>query len=147
VDHLEHPTREVWEQRRTWFERVDESARGEAGYLVSEQACALTAEVQAAFCAGAWGAVIILVMTVVDSALRETEVPGFTGNTKNLLDAAGANPELQALRKRRNALVHVDPDRPGITVDDQWLKRDELEHEARRAVELMFEAFYIGPCV
>jgi len=147
VDHLEHPTREVWEQRRKWFERVDQSARGEAGYLVSEQACALTGEVQAAFCAGAWGAVIILVMTVVDSALRETEVPGFTGNTKDLLEAAGANPELQALRKRRNSLVHVDPDSPGITVDDQWLIRNELESEARHAVELMFEAFYIGPWV
>jgi len=147
MDHLEYPSRDVWEERRRWFEGIEERARGEGSYLVSEQACALTADVQAAFCAGAWGAVVILATCVIDAALRETEVPGFRGNTKDLLDAACANPEMQQLRRRRNALVHVDPDQPGLTVDQQYANRDELEREARRAVELMFEAFYIGPWV
>jgi len=147
LEHLEHPPQEVWEERRMWFEDVLERAQGEGNYLVSEQACALTADVQSAFCAGAWIAVIVLSMAVVDSALRETEVPGFRGNTKKLLDDAGANPRLQAMRKRRNALVHVNPDNPAITVDQQWMERSDLEGEAREAVELMFEAFFIGPCV
>lgn len=145
MNQMEYPTRDVWEERRRWFESIEELARGQGSYLVSEQACALTADVQAVFCAGAWGAVVILAMCVVDAALRETEAPGFRGNTKDLLDAVGANPELHQLRRRRNALVHVDPDQPGLTVDQQWANRDDLEREARRAVELMFEAFYIAP--
>ncbi len=147
MDHLQHPSRELWDERRGWFEAVEEQVRGDGSYLVSEQACALTADVQAVFCAGAWGAVIVLAMAVVDAALREAEVPGFRGNTRDVLDAAGANPKLQELRQRRNSLIHVDADSPGITVDQQWGSRDELEMEARRAVELMFEAFYLTPWV
>jgi hypothetical protein len=147
MDHLEFPKPEAWEARRRWFEATEEQARGEGSYLVSEQACALVAEVQAAFCCGAWIAVLVLAISVVDAALRETEVPDFRGNTKELLDAAGADPDLQFLRRRRNAVVHVDQDNPGVTVDQQWTDRCQLEREARRAVELMFGAFYIGPCV
>ena len=147
MDHLEHPTKETWEKRRRWFEVVEEKARGEADYIVSEQACALTADVQAAFCAGAWACVIVLSMAVVDAAFRETEVPGFKGNTKKLIEAAEANPRLQAMRQRRNSFVHSDPENPAITVDQQWSDRAALENEAREAVELMFEAFYIGPWV
>lgn len=147
MDHLDYPKKELWEERRRWFEAVEELARGEGSYAVSEQACALTAEIQATFCAGAWGAVIILAICVVDAALRETEVPGFEGNTKKLIDAANANPELQALRCRRNALVHVDPENPGLTIDQLWTERAALESEAKRAVELMFEAFYFSPWV
>jgi len=145
VDHFEHPSVEVWEERRTWFDSMEEQPRGESSFLLSEQACALTAEVQAVFCAGAWAAVIILALAVVDSALRETELPGFTGNTQQLLAQAGATPRLQALCRRRNALVHLNPESPAITVDQQWLNRDQLEAEARQAVELMFEAFYWSP--
>ena len=145
MDHIEHPSSEIWEQRRRWFEAVDEKAQGEGSYLVSEQACALTADVQATFCAGAWAGVIILSMAVVDAALRETEIPGFKGNTKKLLEAVNANPRLQVMRKRRNELVHVDEEKPALTVDQQWTERDKLEREARKAIELMFEAFFLSP--
>lgn len=83
-------------------------------------------------------------MAVIDAALRETEVPGFKGNTKKVIEAANANPRLQKMRERRNALVHVAPENPALTVDQQWIERDKLEVQAREAVELMFEAFYIG---
>ena len=147
MEHLEHPSKELWEKRRAWFESVEEKARGKGNYLVSEQACALTAEVQAAFCAGAWAGVIILVIAVIDAALRETEVPGFKGNVKKLIEASDANPKLQRIRERRNVLVHVDPDNPALTVDQQWCERDKLEAEDREAVKLMFEAFYISPWI
>jgi hypothetical protein len=147
VKHLEHPTYELWEERRRWFQQVEEDARGQGSYLVSEQASALAADVQAAFCAGAWVAVVILAIAVVDAALRETEVSGFRGNTQQMLNEAAANQGLQLLRKRRNALVHVDPEKPGLTVDHQWDNRVELEREARRTIEPMFEAFYISPSV
>jgi hypothetical protein len=146
MEHLEHPTLQIWEERKAWFESINEQAQGQGGsFFLSEQACALTADVQVTFCAGAWTAVIILAMAVVDAALRETEMPGFTGNTQRLLAEAGANPQLQALRCRRNALVHLDPERPAITVEQQWFNRDQLEAEARLAVQLMFEAFYLSP--
>jgi hypothetical protein len=147
MEDLEHPPRKLWEERRGWFESVEQKARGKGNYLVSEQACALTAEVQVAFCAGAWAGVIILAMAVVDAALRETEVVGFKGNAKELIEAADANPKLQRMRERRNALVHINPEKPALTVDQQCSERDKLEAEARQAVELMFEAFYIGPWV
>lgn len=147
MDHLEHPPFELWESRRHWFEATMNREMGEGSFMVSEQACALSADVQAAFCAGAWVAVIVLTMAVTDAALRETELPGHTGSTKDLLDDAGANPKLQQLRLRRNAFVHVNPDCPAITVDQQWSDRQQLESEAREAVQLMSEAFFIGPWV
>lgn len=147
MDHLEHPSLEVWNERRQWFESINESACGEAGYLVSKQACAIIADVQSAFCAGAWIGTIVLAMAVIDATLHETELPGFHGNTCQLIDAIGGSSKLQELRRRRNALVHVNIDNPAITVDQQWCKRNELEQEAREAIKLMFETFYIGPWV
>jgi hypothetical protein len=147
MDHIEYPIRSVWDARREWFECLIEKEAGDGAYLVSEQACALIAEAQSVFCAGAWAAVIIIAVAVVDAQLRETEIPGFEGNTKKLIDATGANPALQRLRLRRNALIHVDPDNPALTVDDQWSGRTALEADAREAILLMFEAFYLSPAV
>lgn len=147
IGWLEQPSTELWEARRRWFDELAESLAGEGSYDVSEQACALIGEVQTAFCAGAWVAVLVLAMAVVDAQLRETELPGFKGNTQQLLDAVQANPELQRLRGKRNAIIHIRPENPAITLDQQWANRAELEQEARQAVKLMFEAFYIGPMV
>ncbi|MFC2041167.1 hypothetical protein ACFLTY_02460 [Chloroflexota bacterium] len=147
TDWLEHPSKELWELRQRWFEELNESCAGEGAYIVSEQACALIGEVQTAFCAGAWVAVIVLALAVVDAQLREIELPEFIGSTKQLLLDAEANPKLHRLRERRNAIIHLDPENPAITVDQQWGNREELEEEARQAVKLMFEAFYIGPWV
>ena len=122
MDHLELPSVELWESRRTWFEQVEESTRRDGSYLVSEQACALSVEVQACFCAGAWLGVIVLAAAAVDAALRDTEVVDFNGNSKDLIDQAGADPRLHKLRKRRNALVHVPMNSAAITVDQQWAK-------------------------
>ena len=147
MEHLDHPSFDIWEERRLWFESLNDETSGEGSYLVSEQAYALIAEVQSTFCAGAWVAVIILALAVVDAQLRETEASNFKGNTKELLETVGADPKLQSLRLRRNSLVHVNPDNPAITVDQQWANRKELEAEARQAVQLMLEAFYLNPGV
>jgi hypothetical protein len=145
MEHLECPPERTWSERRCWFEKVEEDARGEGSYLVSEQACALIAEVQCTFCAGAWVAVIILVMSVIDAQLRETELLDFKGGMKGLLELTGANPDTEKLRKRRNSLVHVRLNDPAITVDQQWCDRPQLEKDARKAVELMFDVFYMSP--
>lgn len=147
MDHLQCPSQKEWNARADWIEKINDRYAGMGGYIVSDQACAMMMDVQSAFCAGAWVAVVILSLTVVDAQLREIELPGFSGNTKTLIDAASANSRLHKLRLRRNALIHLDPDSPAITVDQQWLDRERLEAEAREAVELMFEAFYITPFV
>ncbi|MGB8028339.1 MAG: hypothetical protein WCF30_01630 [Terracidiphilus sp.] len=142
--HLEHPSQELWENRRNWFERKAEPP-DDGGYQLSEQACALVADLQCAFCCGAWIAVIVLAAATIDAHLRGAE--GLTGNFKKVIDQAGANPDLHRLRERRNALVHLSPASPAITVDQQWSERAGLEQDARFAVELVFRAFYANPSV
>lgn len=141
--HLEHPANDLWEERRDWFEQKAEPDDG--GYLVSEHACAVVADLQCAFCAGAWIAVVVLAAAAIDAHLHDAE--GFTGNAKRVIDEAGADPFLHTLRKRRNALIHSDPDNPAITVDQQWFDRVRLEEDARLAVELVFRVFYANPSV
>jgi hypothetical protein len=55
--------------------------------------------------------------------------------------------ELDWLRKRRNKLLHLNPDSPEITVDDQWGKRKEMEIEARRAISLVVMVLFLTPFV
>ena len=144
----DHATFEEWETRASWFDSLDLSLSDDAGsYFVGEQASALSGEVRTVFCAGAWVATILLAMSAVDAQLREAELPKFKGNTKQLLEVLGVNPELQVLRQRRNTLVHVDRDAASVTVDDMWFKQVELEQEARSAVALMFDVLFMSPWV
>jgi hypothetical protein len=130
MDHLEHPSWQLWEERRSWFEDTDQRLEPKLGCcFASEQACAIAADVQAAFCAGAWIAVLVLAVAVIDAQIQE-------------YDSVIVSDAIKHLRHRRNALVHVRPSRPAVTVDDQWAKRGTLENEARGAVRLMFEALY-----
>jgi hypothetical protein len=145
IDHLEHPQKRLWEDRRKWFENLLHQHEALGSYFVSEQACALIAEAQSCFCAGAWVSVIILAFTVIDAQLRETEVPDFKGHSKELIEILGFDERFQKLRKRRNKLIHSSIDKPAISVDQQWGNRKELEEEAREAVKLMIEAFYLDP--
>jgi hypothetical protein len=142
--HLEHPSIEIWEVRRRWFEQKAEPP-DDGGYLVSEQACALVADLQSVFCAGAWIAVIVLAAAAIDAHLHDAEC--CTGNAKSAIDEDGANPRLHQLRKRRNALIHSNPDSPAITVDQQWSERVRLEDDARLAVDMVFRVFYAHPSV
>ncbi len=145
MNYLEHPSEELWEARRHWFEQLSESMASEASYIVSDKASSLIGEVREAFCAGKWVSVLVLALAVIDAQLRETELPGFKGYTRKLLDAALANPELQRLRERSNSIIRISHEDPAITVDQQWANRIQLEQEARNAVRLMFKAFYISP--
>jgi hypothetical protein len=81
MHHIEHLSRDTWSERSAWFDLGEEAARSEGSFLLAEEACALTADVKAAVCAGAWAAVLILAIAVVDASLREMEVRGFSGNT------------------------------------------------------------------
>lgn len=145
MEHLEYPKEKLWKSRQEWFENLLNKYESAGSYLVSEQACALIAEAQSCFCAGAWVGVIILTFTIIDAQLRETEISDFKGNSKELIDILGFDERFQTLRKRRNKLIHLDINNPAITVDQQWGNRKELEEEARESIKLMVEAFYSNP--
>lgn len=147
MEYLELPTVETWNTRRSWFESQLLAFEERSSYMVSEQASALVGEVQACYCAGAWVAVLVIAFTVIDAQLLEVEAPGFKGNTKELLESQGLGPEYQALRLRRNRIVHLRPEQPAITVDLQWGSRAELKKEAENAVALMLSAIFSNPWV
>lgn len=135
MEQLERPDETVWDERRLWFEAREAACARAGAPAPSEQACALMIDLQAAFCAGAWSAAIVLAAAIVDAqvprgAPREADVPGVDRKT------------LRWLRGLRNRLVHEDPANPVITIEDHWMKRDKWERLARRAVEAAFAALY-----
>lgn len=132
MEQLERPDEATWDERRLWFEAREAAfARGGAETL-SEQACALMVDLQAAFCAGIWSAVVVLAAAIVDLQAGAGG-PSLAGLDKKQRDW---------LRLRRNALVHKHPTRPGITMKDQWAGRERWEKHARRAVEAALAALY-----
>lgn len=143
--YLDHPSVEIWNERKCWFEQSIEQAQGLGSYFLSEQACALIAETQVTFCAGAWIGVTILAHAVIEGQLREVEVPDFKGSSYQLLHIIGADDELHWLRKRRNELLHLNPLNPAVTVDQLWNEQDRLEADARKAVGLMLMTFFMSP--
>ena len=132
MEHLDRPDELTWDERRLWFEEREAAhSAGGAGAL-SEQACALMVDLQAAFCAGAWAATVILAAVIVDAQGRVAkggpERPSFE--------------ERKWLRQLRNALVHEPPSGPSFTLEDHWTRRGQWEKHARRAVEAALSALY-----
>ena len=137
MEQLEPPDDAVWDERRLWFEAREASCAKAGAPAPSEQACALMIDLQAAYCAGAFSAAIVLAAAIVDAqalpgAPREAGVVGLDRKT------------LRWLRGLRNRLVHEDPANPAITIEDHWMKRDVWERRTRRAVEATFAALYPG---
>ena len=131
MEHLDPPSETDWDERRLWFEGR-EAARGEDGVgELSEQACALMIDLQAAFCAGAWTAVIVLAAAIVDAQSFHAGFP-----------RDGLAEERKWLRGLRNDLLHEDRSQPAITLEDQWTGRKDWEKRAKRAVEVAFAVLY-----
>lgn len=131
------PSTEIWNRRLDWLEQINEEVQHPlASYYIPEQACALSMDVYSAFCAGAWISVIILAHAVADASLRGDDIR----STSAII--FGDDSDLTWLRKLRNSFVHAKNEAPQVTVDDMWLKQDELEANAKRAVKIMFRAIY-----
>lgn len=144
MDHLDHPPHDVWNTRREWFETlVIENGETAVSDLTGTQASALLFELQCCFCAGAWAAVIVLAIAVVESNINET-APAMLGKRPSLSKALNAmgltDTPIDKLRDLRNDLVHFRG-RPALTIDMQYDKRTMLEAQARQAVRLMFDFF------
>lgn len=111
-----------------------------ASYLVDDHATALLVDLQCCYCAGAWLAGIVLSISIIDAQLR-MGTDRKTGTAK-LLERYFTGPDITWLRRLRNAFVHVDIDRPGLSMDDQYLNRDQMMQDAQRAVRMVVHAFF-----
>jgi len=140
------PDTETWQARERWLQETEESFQHPlASYLFSTQGTYLSRDMDIAFCAGAWAAVIIIAHALIDAWLRDTETGDYRSNSYKLF---GDDEDLQWLRKRRNQLVHVREDQN--IIDEAELHRIEenyesLEPEARRAARLVFRVMYASP--
>ncbi len=134
MEQLERPEEAIWDARRIWFEAREGSCATAGAPAPSEQACALMIDLQAAYCAGAFSAAIVLAAAIVDAQA----IPASSR------EAGVDRKTLRWLRGLRNRLVHEDPANPALTIEDHWMKRDVWEGRARRAVEAAFAALYPG---
>lgn len=134
MEHLDPPDPLTWDERRLWFEARQQERASLGGSRFSEQATALTVELQACFCAGAWVACVVLAAAIVESQAEAT----------GRHEAVPAE-ELVWLRGMRNGLMHENCREPLLTLEDQWIQRPGWEKAARRAVSLVFLAMYPGP--
>ncbi|MBK8713023.1 MAG: hypothetical protein IPL97_14320 [Niastella sp.] len=146
MEQLEHPDFEIWEERNGWFENeLENKQHPTASYLVSDQGTALLVELQSCYCAGAFLAVIILSVSIIDAQLRETEAMDNKIGTAKLLDEYFTGKDINWLRKLRNKYVHVDIDNPALTIDDQYNNRKQMESDARLAIQMVLHAFFQSP--
>jgi hypothetical protein len=132
MEHLDPPDPRVWDERRLWFEGLEAEWAEHGGAVFSEQAAALIIDLQAAFCAGSWAAVVILGGAIVETQTEASK-----------RHPASAE-ELRWLRALRNRLLHENRGEPVLTIEQQWTGRRLWEDHARRAVRLVFEAMYGG---
>ena len=105
---LAPPDPAVWQSRADWFWRAHDVNAGPQPLDLDPQATMLLAELEVAYCAGAWAAVVILAWTLVEATLRRTE----TGERE-------PPPDVDWLRAQRNGLVHIGsageiPDEAGM---------------------------------
>ena len=140
------PDTDTWNARERWLQESEESFQHPlASYLLSAQGTYLSRDMDIAFCAGAWVAVIIIAHAVVDAWLRDTETGDYKCSSYKLF---GEDEEFHWLRKRRNQLVHVSENQ--TILDEAELHRIEenyesLEPEARRAIRIAFSVMYASP--
>src|SRR3546814_11716083 len=83
--------------------------------------------------AASWGRVVSLArgVSVAQGGARRESLPG------------GPYLDLRWLRALCNRLSHENRNGPGLTIEDQWLRRDLWEERARRAVAIAFAALYL----
>ena len=104
---LAPPSPAIWQNRADWFWRAHDVNAGPQSLDLDAQATLLLDELEVAYCAGAWAAVVILSWTLVEAALRRAG------------DDAQPTQDVDWLRAQRNGLVHIGsageiPDEAGM---------------------------------
>ena len=146
--YADHVPREVWDARYDWLRQVEEECQHPlASYLLSSQGIFIAYDIEAAFCAGAWVSVIVLAHAAIDATMRDTEVLDYRSNSKAIFND---DPDLEWLRKTRNALVHVSEGGqskflPEGEMDNVAEYHESLEEAAEKSIRLLFKAIYASP--
>ena len=131
IELVERPDEATWDERRLWLSQEEAAAAAGGAGPLSEQATALTVELERCFCAGAWASAVIVAGAIVDA---QTLHAGFPHDV--------LSEERHWLRGLRNRLMHENRTDPALTLEDLWLKEPEWERDARRAVRLAFATLY-----
>ena len=93
---LAAPDPRDWEARATWFWAAHDANAGPAPLDLDPRREALLADLELAFCAGAWSAVVLLAWSLAEVA----------GRARQDAEASPPAPDLDWLRARRNAWAH-----------------------------------------
>lgn len=113
---------------------------------MSSHSLLLLIDIERAFCAGAWLAVLVLSQASVEATLRQTLTDDYESNAATLF---GNVADLHWLRELRNEILHAaEPGTPSklwkLASDELPACHAELETEAKRAVTLAYRAMYVG---
>jgi hypothetical protein len=122
---LTPPAAAAWTARNDWFWKAHDVNAGPQPLDLEPREAALLAELELLFCVGAWASVVIVGWTLVEAVERRTARG----------DAAPAS-DVDWLRERRNALVHLSRD--GAEMPDDAA----LEEMARGAVRVVFKSLF-----
>ena len=82
-----------WDARADWFARAAAANAGPEAPALSEREDRLLGELEAAFCAGAWVACVVLAYALAEGPARNRDA---------------VDPEFELLRERRNVFAHSD---------------------------------------
>lgn len=91
------PDPEEWRRRARWFWAAHDVNAGPAPLDLDARAEALLGDMEAAFCAGAWAAVILVAWSLVEGVERARIAGG---------DERAPSPDLDWLRVQRNFWAH-----------------------------------------
>lgn len=126
---LPPPDPTAWRARAEWFWRAHDANRSPHQLDLGPRAAALLDELELVFAAGAWQATIILAWTIVEAERRAVEGAG---------GRFADTPDLDWLRERRNAIVHVGGGGAETVIADE----QDLEETAQGAVRVVFRTLF-----
>jgi hypothetical protein len=136
------PTPDQWEARREIYAGIWGRVVGDAHSSNHGHVASLEKELERVFAAGAWVAAIVFACAVVEGFLSYHDIPR-SEEHKELLVRHNLLEGWTWLRKRRNTLVHLDPESPGLSTIEYRNKRDQLQQDAERAIHVALSVFVL----
>jgi len=124
---LPAPAPAAWRTRNDWFWQAHDINAGPQPLDLEPRAAMLLAELELLFCSGAWASVVIVGWALVEAAQRR-------------MARADATPpaDVDWLRERRNALVHLAVPEAGADMPDE----PAMEAMAQGAVRVVFKTLF-----
>jgi len=130
---LSPPDPKLWQARAEWFWRAHDLNAGPHALDPGPRAGVLLAELEALFCVGAWASVVIVAWALVEAEQRALALAFARRGAE-----PRPEPDVDWLRERRNALVHIAAD----GTDDDMPDEDALEEMAQGAVRVAFKTMF-----